>query len=175
MNKLRSAIVSGDYDEITSSLENCIIDHVDLNQKYPDGHTVLSILFLPTTRPQSAFLRKRFIHLLFNKLAKLNVDVNLPDRNGDHIIFNAFDLDCVDIMKELVNIHNVDINIRNSNNDTLLRKAIRRRKIKMIKILVELGADIDIEDCTLASITRNSAIIDYLNDQYTPGCKGVYE
>lgn len=74
------------------------------------------------------------------------VDPNKPDKNGFYPVFAARNAKQEDAMMALLNCENIDLNVQNSNGNTLLHLAALNEQCEFITFLLSKGAKKDIKN-----------------------------
>ncbi|KAI9989477.1 hypothetical protein PInf_019760 [Phytophthora infestans] len=75
------------------------------------------------------------------ELIKVGGSPTATDSNGRNALHHACRKDHDEIVRYLVSTAHVDINSRSENQDTPLHKAVRGKSLKVVEMLLKLGAD----------------------------------
>ncbi len=75
---------------------------------------------------------------------KDGMNVNAKDRGGDTALIVANNIKSINVVKELLNLSNIDVDITNEFGNTALILASNRNTVETVKELLKHGADPDI-------------------------------
>lgn len=156
-NVLQTAIFFRNH-EIAGTILKEYRDQVDLQHKDKDGYNLL----LACTN--------LYDEKIFDMLLDLDIDIEALDNISNNILLLAASNNQIDLVTRLLKMEIFDVNHKNQNGITALHFAILQENLEMVKMLVEYGADVELEDTgksnaiAYAISKRNIDIMRYLLD-----------
>ncbi|KAM7208059.1 ankyrin-3 [Naviculisporaceae sp. PSN 640] len=145
----RTPLITACFWEFQDGVELLITRRADVNAAGSDGIT-----------PLHTACRWNNIKIL-KLLLSVKAAPGVPDNKSRTALYWAAGYSQTPVIELLLRQNDIDVNARNSNGRTPLHKAIRKRRVQTVDLLIAAGADLNAADATgqtplIAAVTRGS-------------------